>query len=296
VPIVEGESSKADRNTLVGALTIQGDSAKRDVPAGSEIEVTIAIDTSRLIRAKAYLPILDEEFEAVIDLRSVTRSSSDLSASLAREKSRINQLKEDAGEAGEDENVARLTQLQESGEMRMLEKLIKDAGTDPETARQAETRLNELQVKLDQIESDVEWPILVGKANSSLEWLSSTVEEYGNDKVRQYHASLDQDTRRAIQNRQVELLKRKTEEIRNLNLSILFNQPSWWVGYLEYLKENRADLTSQTAAARYFNEGDQAIRNQNFEGLKSAVRSLVNLLPEDKQAGYQMGYGSTLTR
>ena len=67
VPVVEGENEKADHNSLLGSLEIRGASIRRDLPAGTEIEVTLIYDASRILTAKAYVPMLDEEFEAVIE-------------------------------------------------------------------------------------------------------------------------------------------------------------------------------------------------------------------------------------
>ncbi len=41
IPVLEGENEKADRNRLNGALEIRGDMIRRDLPAGSEVEVTL---------------------------------------------------------------------------------------------------------------------------------------------------------------------------------------------------------------------------------------------------------------
>ena len=61
IPVVEGESDRADRNVKIGSLAITGGNIKRDLPAGSSVEVTLSIDQSRLVRVKAYVPLLDEE-------------------------------------------------------------------------------------------------------------------------------------------------------------------------------------------------------------------------------------------
>ena len=69
IPVVEGEHfRRADRNRLVGVLEVSADRITRDLPAGSEIELTIDIDESRMVRVKAYVPLLDEEFENVLHL------------------------------------------------------------------------------------------------------------------------------------------------------------------------------------------------------------------------------------
>ena len=69
VPVVEGEHPKADRNRTIGQLEITPGDVARDVPVGSEIDLTIEIDAARAVTTRAYIPLLDREFEHVMDLR-----------------------------------------------------------------------------------------------------------------------------------------------------------------------------------------------------------------------------------
>jgi hypothetical protein len=68
VPVVEGEDERADRNKRIGELIISVDTAKRDLPAGTDVEVTIEVDASRIVRVKANIPMLDEEVETTLEL------------------------------------------------------------------------------------------------------------------------------------------------------------------------------------------------------------------------------------
>ncbi|HET6978678.1 MAG TPA: Hsp70 family protein [Pyrinomonadaceae bacterium] len=72
VPVLEAvtnlfgaEDSHADCNFHVGTLVIAGSDERvtQDIPAGSDVEVTLHADESRTIRAQAYVPLLDEQFE-----------------------------------------------------------------------------------------------------------------------------------------------------------------------------------------------------------------------------------------
>ena len=63
-----GNRALADRNVLIGTLEITSDKIKRDLPAGTEIEVTLHMDTSRILTVVAYVPLLDEEFPTKIEL------------------------------------------------------------------------------------------------------------------------------------------------------------------------------------------------------------------------------------
>src|SRR5205823_6531679 len=54
IAVVEGEHvRRADRNNPVGHLAIPAGRIRRDLPAGSEVEITLEIDVSRLVTARA---------------------------------------------------------------------------------------------------------------------------------------------------------------------------------------------------------------------------------------------------
>lgn len=67
-PLVEGERGRADRNRHIGYLEIPRDALRGEIPAGSVVELTLDIDTSRRVRAYALIPILNQEFEAILEL------------------------------------------------------------------------------------------------------------------------------------------------------------------------------------------------------------------------------------
>ncbi len=67
IPIIEGENELADRNRLIGRFAIPATNIRHDLPAGSEVDITLKIDENRTIWVAAYVPILDDEFNFKID-------------------------------------------------------------------------------------------------------------------------------------------------------------------------------------------------------------------------------------
>ena len=51
---------------------------RRDLPAGSEVEVTLKMDESRILTVAAYVPLLDEEFAAKIEMKRHQPNPDDL--------------------------------------------------------------------------------------------------------------------------------------------------------------------------------------------------------------------------
>jgi len=68
VPIVEGEHYRADRNRLINTLAVDSGELLRDLPAGSEVEVTLRIDESRQLTVSVYVPLLDKEIVRKVSL------------------------------------------------------------------------------------------------------------------------------------------------------------------------------------------------------------------------------------
>ena len=68
IKVVEGESERADRNLSIGELSIPAVNIPRDIPEGSDIEVTLHAGKAGEVTAQAYIPVLDEEYEVKLDL------------------------------------------------------------------------------------------------------------------------------------------------------------------------------------------------------------------------------------
>jgi molecular chaperone DnaK len=98
IPLVEGENPRADRNPLIGRLEIPSTSIRRDIPGGSEVEITVEIDSSRQVRTKAYTPILDEEIERIHVLTKVEPALEELVRDSDRESRRLSALQENLEE------------------------------------------------------------------------------------------------------------------------------------------------------------------------------------------------------
>jgi len=74
ITVLEGENQRADRNHRIGYLEISGKKIKRDLPLGSDIEITMNMDESQNVQVQAFVPVLDEEFEIKFDTKMMRGS------------------------------------------------------------------------------------------------------------------------------------------------------------------------------------------------------------------------------
>jgi molecular chaperone DnaK len=283
IPIVEGEHERrADRNRLVGVLDIPGDKIRRDLPAGSEIEVTIEINQSRSVLAKAYVPLLDEEIENVMTLDKGIPDAAQLRKDVETEKKRIEDVRKKAGEIGDLKALEALHRVEAEKMEHDIEAAMGASQLDQDAAYRARDRVADLRAALDEAEDALEWPALVIQAEKEVETERKIVSEpdFGvTTAEKQMFAALEKEIQAAKQTRDADLLRAKVGEMDRLGCIILFRQPGWWVGQLEHLEQKKGLMSNQKQADEYIAQGRRAIHNNDLEALKAAVRQLAGLLP-----------------
>jgi molecular chaperone DnaK len=291
IPIVEGENEHADRNRVVGFLEINSSMVRRDLPADSEVEITLKIDESRTIILEAYFPLLDEEFTKQLEIEKLNADPAVISATLRKEKERLNELKEKAEEAGEDDLVEELESLASDKDR---DDAVRAAKGDEGAAEKAQARVLELQNRLDKAEKELKWPTLVTEARELQDDLQKLAEDHGNsnhqEKTEEWSDSIDS----IIERKQVDRLPRKIEEGRTIYAQILFSLPGFWVGNFQRMERDRGNFSDPAAAERLFERGREYLQKNNIEGLTDVVRKLWNLLPRDEAEKAQRGIGSTI--
>ncbi|MEI9898151.1 MAG: hypothetical protein WDN28_30920 [Chthoniobacter sp.] len=90
-------------------LEIKGEHIRRDLPAHSEVEVTLKIDESRIITVAAYVPLLDEEFTVKLDMKQHDPNPDVLKREYEAEMQRFREVKMKAADA-EGESAEELVQ------------------------------------------------------------------------------------------------------------------------------------------------------------------------------------------
>ena len=295
VPVVEGEMEKADHNPLLGTLEIKGAKIRRDLPAGTEVEVTLILDASRMLTAKAYVPMLDEEFEAVIEHDKRSPEYPALKKQFEHEEHRHEEMLVKAKDTESKSLTILVQNIEESGRVEEIEKLLDAGRGDASAAKEAEKRLLELRVNLDKAEDLLKWPALITEANQVIDDLDKLIEEHDMPEHQERADKLREQVEELVSQERAAPLRKKIEQIIDLHREILFAQPSFWVGWFGYLEKQRAKMPDTGAADRLCNQGYQCIQKEDISGLANVVRQLFKLLPREvaeeveRERGYQSG-------
>jgi molecular chaperone DnaK len=293
IPVVEGENTRrADRNTRIGEIVVTGDQIRRDIPVGSEVEITIDMDESRLVRVKAYIPIIDEVFDKVITLEKVTADPQKLAEDFKREKIRLQKIRDDAHQTGTGEADQSIQKIQDEGMEHDIQASLAASSVDPDAAARCQKRIIDLKVTLDKAEDALQWTVLVTEAKQEIETTRDITDQYGKEEDKKIFQSLADEIAAAIKSSDIDLLHQKMEYLDSFRLKILIEQPGWWVGYFEFLEQRKLHMRDQLQADNLLSQGRSSIDNNDFDGLKSVVRQLIGLLSIEEQQEAQ-GYGGT---
>src|SRR5262249_16159724 len=258
IPVVEGENQRADRNRVIGNLEVSGIEINRDVPAGSEVEVTIEIDQSRLVKARAHIPILDQEFElpAFVAMQDSPRLEQ-LQKEVDAQHNRLDQVSEKAYVLGNPEAERILLQIEEEQVERDIQEHLRASEIDPNAASTCQTRLLALKAMLDSIEDALEWPSLHAEAERWLQKTKQVVQNHGEASESRRFVSLEQETRRAIEARDIDQMRRKIDDLQEIYYRISKRQPDFWIGWLNYMKGERDQMSEPHKADQLFARADR---------------------------------------
>jgi molecular chaperone DnaK len=147
---------------------------------------------------------------------------------------------------------------------------------------------------IDKAEELLEWPTLVKKAEEVIEYTRKDVYgKYGNAVDKEKFIGYENEIRHAIQAKDAELLRQKINFMDSLDFTVYERNPGVWVGFLDYCKEHKNEMSNISEAEQLISRGDRAINNNDIESLKSSVSALLRLLPPSKQQGI-IGHRSTI--
>ena len=291
VPVCEGEAARADRNKPVGSLVIEASDIPRDLPKGSEIEITVRIDESREITVEAYVPVLDKDFKAVLKSGLVIRPAAELQADVTGEKERLDRLRDHAVAANDKETTQLVDDLAGGKLMRSVRALAESA-SDPDDARKCEDRLFELKLKIDLAEGRLEWPQIEAETEDFIGRLQAAVEEGGDSRATAQAEALAADLRRLIKARKSDDLQEKRSQAEGFYWRTMMAQPGFWIYMLQGLEKAVDTMTDKDRAVRLLDQGRAAISHNNIDALRNVVNALREMLPEDESQSLQHGYRS----
>lgn len=276
IPLVEGGNPRADRNRPIGKLEVSAHQVRRNLPVGTEVQITIEIDASRQVRVKAYMPQLDEEFEAELHLGGQeARDPVRLRKELEEEKKRLAQLRE----ASASVTMPDIEQIDDERMVRDVEVALNAAQANREAVDEGDKRLLDLKIALDKAEQALEWPRLVANAEQTITASRDIINDQGSPEDRHNFERIEAEVRTAMQSHDADLLTQRLDAMRGLVIRLIDQKGILPLLLFEQLREMVGEMRNPVAAQQLITEGMRAVQMQNIEHLRAINQQLSALLP-----------------
>lgn len=285
IPIYETnydkEGSRAILNKRFGEINISGEDLPGFLPANSDVEITLNIDSSRRATFEAYFPSLDETYEKEVTSEIKQDVSSD---DLKNEIRSARSVALDLAATGNDHAVKYVEELDEA------EKLLDERGDDRDTKEKVKTKLSETLIELDEHQEQGVWPKAQRELEEAIEDLREVNREKGNAQFSSMLIDFESQSRQVISKQDVQSAKKLTEEVRSAAFSLREQDIGFWIGFLQYLDYEFDSIawTNRDAAFRGIQHAKQLLQNNpSHREMKDAVLAIFGLMEPQSQAEMQ---------
>ncbi|WP_037367755.1 Hsp70 family protein [Amycolatopsis orientalis] len=283
IPVAEGERRRGERNQQVGVIEIRAKDVRFDLPRGSEVVMTFEMDDSRRVSVVAEVPLLDNEFEAVIDLKQQHVPDPQTLRRLLNElEARHEQVRTLVEGTRSDRARGLLHKLDEQGSVAAVREEVRSGSTDEGAAVAAERRMRDVQADLDDIEAELRVPEVLERLRDQLGHCRELVDRVGADEDRAELAEIERRYAAIEESRDVEAGERLSERVLDLQVLLLRRDGSLDLEVFNALRASRDTMTDPARARELIREGEHAIATSNWVALPDVNRRLRRLLPDDR--------------
>lgn len=291
IPIYQGDYNADGTNPLLNNLIreviITGEDIPALLPEGSDVDITVKVDSSQVMRFTAYFPLLDHAEELTIDINQTEPPTEE---SLTMEISKAKQTaKRVNAEAVSEKLDAFERQLENEkgsadGKMKILDGLRKEL------------------LKLDGAEKQAEWPKIEEELKKAFYDLEDLIERIKNnsdeenlnmDKVEAHIQEYRNRIEHIIKEKNTKGAKELTKEIGQLDFELrnAVTDNAMDVQFLHRLNDtfNSYHWRDASNARQLLNLGMQMATSGNTSGIRSILIQLVALMPDDERPKETLG-------
>jgi len=288
IPIYQGdynaEKSNPELNNLIFSVEITGENLPALLPENSDVDITIKVDKSGLMKFSAYFPTLDHTEELEIPIKPIEApETSELAQKIAN-------AKRTARTVNANDILERLEQLENQlenekgsadGKMKILDSLRKEL------------------LQLEKLEKAVEFPKIeqaLKDAYFEMEDLIRKIKERGDedklniDRVDAQLQDFKQKVDAAIRNKNRGEAKELIQEIHSFdfNLRNAVTDNAMDVQFLQQFNQqfNQFHWTNPAKARQLINQGLTMVTNGN-NNVRPILVELVQLLPQEERVTLQ---------
>lgn len=279
IPIYLGEhnveGSSAIYNDHVFDVVITGDDVPALIPANSDIDITIKVDRSQLLRLEATFPVIGETIEKDIEIgqRSVDEQRNELMSRYREAMGKLEGLKTDG--------IATSNELQEA------ESLMNDVSSRIDNEKSSDDGMMHLLADLrraflamERVEKNHEWDTINKDLREEFEKLDKANSELGH-KYDNEVSALRKQTDEAIRQKDVQYGRKVLNDIRQV--FVIVTMIYQLIGFVRHYSQtfNMHNWTDSGRARALLNQAMEMVQSDpSVEKLHPLVCDIISLLPD----------------
>ena len=300
IPLYEGDhdsdGTKAINNDLIKKLTISGEDLPKLLPAGSEVELTVKIDSSRRMSVEVFVPYLDETIELTVDREiNTTIPSEILDEEILKGKNQLTAINEESDLISNEDFVDIENELND------IQELLDRDREDDDNRNKVLEKLRKALKRVDKLESDTEWPKIKEELEDALKRLDELNKEFGNEKTKDVENQLKKQAEQVISNKDSKIGSLMIDQVRSLNFALV-DEGAGVAFEISILKSYDDDFdmhswSDKNQARQLLDQAKQIIStNPTKQALRPLVQQIWSLLPDvEKKGGLSEDDTSVLT-
>lgn len=291
IPIYQGdhnaEGTNPVLNNLINEVIISGEHLPKHLPEGSDVNITIKVDRSQIMKFTAEFPTIEHTEELEIEIKQTEAPSGDF---LNKE---INKAKRTAQKVNADDIAEKLEALEEQ--------LENEKGSADGKMKIFDSLRKEL-LKLDGAEKQAEWPKVEQKLKDAFYELEDLIEKIKrnsddgdlnmsnvNAHIQEYRTKIEH----IIKDKNIKEAKELIRDIGSLdfNLRNTVTGNAMDVQFLQHFNDtfNSFNWKDSNKARQLINQGMQMVTNGNTSGIRSILQQLIGLLPDSEKPKQTLG-------
>ncbi|MTI69115.1 MAG: hypothetical protein FH751_02525 [Firmicutes bacterium] len=294
IKILEGDYPYPEDNTVIAALKIPSEEIKRPIPKGADIELSIEINTSRKMSVEAFIPVINQHFRGSVyvpepeqppklkDIRDGLDEIYEIIDDLELLLENIEDIVDDI------ENYYKIfKELMHSTEeiyLEIYEIEKQNKVIDIDDLKRINQEIKRIRGELRVFKQEVEKYRPLDMSSGIYQELDNTkelVEAYGDNLQKEQLYLVEDRIEQQIERHDDRGRKKSEEKLERLKWEILNEQEWFWETQFNLLKEESA-YVNKDEARRLIEEGECAIKVEDYGLLKGIILDLIKLLPESE--------------
>lgn len=291
IPIYQGEHNAEMTNPILNNwitdVIITGESLPALLPEGSDVDITIKVDRSQLMKFTAYFPLLNHTEELEIEIKPTETPTEEF-------------LSKEIGKAKRTAQKVNANEVSESIEA--LEAQLENDGGSADGKLKIQDGLRRELLKLDIAEKIAEWPNVEQELKGAFFKLEDLIEKIKANSddgdlnmgkveahIQEYRKTIEQ----VIKDKNAKEAKRLITEIGSLDFN-LRNAVTGNAMDVQFLRLIDSDFNSYNwkdlnKARQLCSQGLQMATAGNTGGIKNIIIQLIALMPDDEKPKDTLG-------